>query len=219
VLFRFGFLSRRSYCCEESAEASLEDAAILSNHAAGIAVEKAGTSTVTANELSRRISNEESKIKTKEELMQIISEFKARGKKVVWTNGCFDLLHEGHVRYLKSAKKMGDLLIVGLNSDESVRKLKGPTRPIRPQEARAEILASLESTDYIVIFEETDVADIVSFLKPDIYIKASDYDLEKMNQKERKALESYGAKIVFIPIEVDISTTKILNKMQEHHKD
>jgi rfaE bifunctional protein nucleotidyltransferase chain/domain len=153
------------------------------------------------------------KILSKEKLKQIIRKYKSKGKKVVWTNGCFDLIHSGHVRYLNSAKKLGDILIVGLNSDKSVRQLKGPDRPIQPQDQRAEVLAALDSVDYVTIFNDTRVTKILNYLKPDIFAKGGDYTLEKMDQNERKVLESYGAKIRFIPVEINTSTSKMLDKI------
>ena len=158
--------------------------------------------------------NFKDKIKTKEELVKIIGKLRKLGKSVVWTNGCFDLLHIGHARYLANARNFGDILIVGINSDKSVRALKGPTRPIRPQEDRAELVAALESVDYVVIFEDLRVTNLLSYLQPDIFAKASDYNLDKMDQGERKAVEKYGGKIVFIPIEDNISTSKIIAQIK-----
>lgn len=207
-----------------AAGASLDDAVILANHAAGIKVEKFGTAAVSLSELEKRIfKEEESKIKTREELKAVISNYQAQGKKVAWTNGCFDILHQGHIRYLKSAAELGDVLVVGLNSDESVRKLKGPTRPIQTQDARAEIVAALEFVDYVTIFPETRVTPLMTYLQPDIWVKGGDYVKDSselrngkqlMDPDERRAIESYGGNIVFIPVEVDVSTTKIAEKMQ-----
>jgi len=207
-----------------AAGASLDDAVILANHAAGIKVEKFGTAAVSLSELEKRIfKEEENKIKTREELKAVISNYQAQGKKVVWTNGCFDILHQGHIRYLKSAAELGDILVIGLNSDESVRKLKGPTRPIQTQDARAEIVAALEFVDYVTVFPETRVTPLMTYLQPDIWVKGGDYVKDSselkngkqlMDQDERRAIESYGGNIVFIPVEVDVSTTKIADKLQ-----
>ena len=153
-------------------------------------------------------------IKTQEELIKIIDEQKSRGKKIVWTNGCFDLLHVGHVRYLQNAKKLGDLLIVGLNSDESIKKLKGPSRPLQPEDERAEILSSLEFVDYVLIFPETSVENYLEMFKPDVFAKGGDYTLEKLNQSERKIVEGYGGKIALINLIEGKSTTNIINMLK-----
>ena len=207
-----------------AAGASLDDAVVLANHAAGIKVEKFGTAAVSLSELEKRIfKEEESKIKTREELKAIISNYHSQGKKIIWTNGCFDILHQGHIRYLKSAAELGDFLVVGLNSDESVRRLKGPTRPIQNQDARAEIIAALNFVDYVTVFNEERVTSLMSSLQPDVFVKGGDYVKDSrelrdgkqlMDQDERRAIESYGGQIVFIPVEVDISTTKLADKMQ-----
>lgn len=193
---------------------SLEEAAILANHAAGIAVSKYGTYNVKLNELERVLLGEEGKLKTFSELVDIINDLKRKGKTIIWTNGCFDILHEGHINYLKKAKELGNYLIVGLNSDESVTKLKGKDRPIRPEQARAEILSALQFVDYLMIFPENSVEKYLYKLQPQIYVKAGDYNIKKMNQEERKAIESYNGKITFIPVESNISTTKIIESIK-----
>jgi D-beta-D-heptose 7-phosphate kinase/D-beta-D-heptose 1-phosphate adenosyltransferase len=202
-----------------AAGANIDEAMIVANCAAGIKVEKVGTSAVRISEVEDRMFKEERKIKSREEMKQIIDECRKKGKKVVWANGCFDILHEGHVKALKKTREKGDLLVVGLNSDSSVRQLKGAGRPIRHQEARAEILASLECVDYVVIFDELDAAEMLGYLKPDIFVKSSDYSIEKMNSEERKILESYGAEIKFVPLEIGsdnlkISSSDIIDKMR-----
>lgn len=131
--------------------ANLEEAANIANHAAGVVVEKIGTSRVGLSELERSLSGSEQKVKTKEELKDILDRERTRGKKIVWTNGCFDLIHPGHVEYLEEAKSLGDVLVVGLNSDRSVRRLKGQGRPKIQEQARAKVLSGFESVDYIVI--------------------------------------------------------------------
>src|SRR4030043_1175196 len=110
------------------------------------------------------------KIKGREELHRIIKDLKAKGKKIVFTNGCFDLLHVGHIRYLEEAKALGDILVVGINSDQSVRRIKGPYRPILPEEERAEILSGLGCVDYVTIFDEADHLELVSSLQPHILV-------------------------------------------------
>lgn len=118
-----------------------------------------------------------SKIILRNELGEIVSRLKSEGKKIVFTNGCFDLLHLGHVRYLKDAKKLGDVLIVGLNSDTSVRRLK-PQRPINDERARAEVLASLEMVDYVMLFSEDTPYEIIKLIKPDVLVKGGDWSKE-----------------------------------------
>jgi len=147
-----------------------------------------------------------------EELLEVLEE-KRKGKKVVFTNGCFDILHAGHVDYLEKAKKLGDILIVGLNSDSSVRKIKGKKRPIIPQEMRAKVLSSLKPVDYVVIFEEDTPERLIKAIKPDILVKGGDWPLEKIVGRE--FVESYGGKVLTIPFEYDISTTKIIQKVVE----
>lgn len=147
-------------------------------------------------------------------LKQIVAEQKNLKKRMVWTNGCFDILHVGHVRYLQEAKKLGDVLIIGLNSDDSVRKLKGLERPLQSEEDRAEILAALECVDYIIIFPEPTVERYLKELHPEIFVKGADYTREKMHQGERKMIEDYGGKIVFLHFIPGKSTTSLVEKIK-----
>jgi D-glycero-beta-D-manno-heptose 1-phosphate adenylyltransferase len=133
------------------------------------------------------------KIKTLAELKRIIASLRRRGKRIVLANGCFDLFHIGHVRYLRAAKARGDVLVVALNSDASVRALKGPGRPVMRQSERAEILAAFECVDYVTIFGEPNVEKILLALKPDVHAKGSDYTLETV--PERETVKSYGGEI------------------------
>ena len=198
-----------------SSGSSLKDAAILANYAAGIAVSNPGTYNVKLSELEERVSGEKEKIKTPEQLRSIIADLKRKNKKVIWTNGCFDLLHEGHVNYLRRARELGDCLVVGINSDLSIRKLKGKNRPIINENARMEIISSLEAVDYVMLFPETSVEKYMQMLKPNTFVKAGDYSLKIMNQNERKAIESYGGEITFIPIKDAVSTTEIIKKIRK----
>jgi D-beta-D-heptose 7-phosphate kinase/D-beta-D-heptose 1-phosphate adenosyltransferase len=207
-----------------AAGSNMSDAINLANHAAGIKVEKFGTAAITLSELEKRIFKEESKIKTREELKEIISDYHKQGKTVAWTNGCFDILHQGHVRYLKQAAEYGDVLVVGLNSDESVRQLKGQGHPRQNQDARAEILSAIEVIDYITIFPDMRVTSLMKYLQPDIFVKGGDYvespeehvpGKQVMDQDERKAIRQYGGKIKFIPVEVNISTSKIIQDIRD----
>jgi len=177
--------------------ASLEDSAILSNYAAGLAVEKTGTAMITLSELEKRIFKEESKIKNPEELREIIQGYQKKAKKVVWTNGCFGHLHDGHVKYLKKAKSYGDILIVGINSDESIKRIKGES--IRPQDARLEIISSLECVDYTLLFNDDTAIGLLGYLKPDVFVKA-DNPRNTINQEEVNTVQGYGGKFSLIPL-------------------
>jgi rfaE bifunctional protein nucleotidyltransferase chain/domain len=132
------------------------------------------------------------------------------GKTIVLTNGCFDLLHVGHVRYLFAAKQLGDVLVVGLNGDESVRELKGPTRPINSESDRAELLAALEMVDHVVIFHEKRATRLVQELRPDVYAKGGDYTIETLNPEELAALQEVNARIEILPHMTGKSTTQLI---------
>jgi rfaE bifunctional protein nucleotidyltransferase chain/domain len=132
----------------------------------------------------------------------------AQGGVTVFTNGCFDLLHVGHLRYLQQARQLGDRLVVGVNSDASVRALKGPTRPIVTAVERAEMLAGLRCVDYVVIFDELTASSIITALKPAVYAKGGDYDVE--NLPEAPAVQAYGGVIQLVPFEPGHSTSSIL---------
>jgi glycerol-3-phosphate cytidylyltransferase len=147
-----------------------------------------------------------------EELIKLLNS-EERKSKVVFTNGCFDLIHLGHVRYLKEAKNLGDILVVGLNSDYSVKKLKGKGRPILPQEARAEIISSLSFVDYVVIFDEETPERLISLIKPDVHVKGGDYKGKEI--PERKIVESYGGKVILVNMVKGYSTTSLIEKVKK----
>ncbi len=160
---------------------NIDDAVEFANLAAGVVVSKIGSATATINEIieyesSLNKSSSDEHIKTLDEIATLSSELKSRGKKIVFTNGCFDILHTGHVRYLETAKSYGDVLILGLNSDKSVKALKGESRPINPQIDRAYVLAALEAVDYVVIFNEGTPYDLIKTIKPHILVKGGDYE-------------------------------------------
>ena len=144
---------------------------------------------------------------------EIIENAKAQNKKVVFTNGCFDILHSGHVTYLEEAKKLGDILVVGVNSDTSVKKLKGETRPVNSQLDRTFVLNGLKSVDYTVIFEENTPKDLIAFLKPSVHVKGGDY--KKDDLPETKIVESYGGEVVILNFVEGKSTTNIINKINQ----
>ena len=145
-------------------------------------------------------------------ILEIVCNLKKENKTVVMTNGCFDILHAGHVRYLKMSKKCGDVLVVGLNSDSSVKALKGESRPINNQSDRAEVLSGLEAVDYIVLFDEISPVKLLETIKPDIYTKGADYTIETL--PEAKTVQSYGGRIEFIQLVEGKSTTKIIDKIK-----
>jgi rfaE bifunctional protein nucleotidyltransferase chain/domain len=148
-----------------------------------------------------------------EELSKHSKHLRAAGKKLVATNGCFDLLHVGHVRYLKAARALGDLLAVGLNGDRSVRELKGKGRPIIAERDRAEILAALQCVDLVTIFPEARATQFIAAGHPAVYVKGGDYSSETLNQEERALLKEIGAKIQIIPFEPGYSTSRLLEQI------
>ncbi len=148
-------------------------------------------------------------------LFKVIEELKKNQNKIVFTNGCFDILHRGHIEYLAKGKELGDILIVAVNSDESVRKLKGNNRPINKLEDRMFLLASLSFVDYVTSFAETTPIEIIKIIKPHIHIKGGDYSIQKL--PEREIVEFYGGKVYIIPLIEGYSTTKILSKNQSEH--
>ncbi len=144
------------------------------------------------------------------ELKEIIEKEKAGGRRIVFTNGCFDIIHKGHVRYLKEAKTLGDILVVGLNSDSSVRRIK-PGRPINNEEDRAEVLASLEPVDFVVIFEEDTPYEIIKFLGPHILVKGGDWKVEDIVGSD------LVEKTISLPYVEGISTTEIIRRIKTQH--
>ena len=151
------------------------------------------------------------KLVSRDHIGGIVDKSKAVGKTLVFTNGCFDIIHAGHVRYLSEAKKLGDCLIVGLNSDRSVKELKGPTRPLNHQEDRAEVVAALAAVDYVIIFDERTAESLVNEVKPDIYVKGGDYCIEEI--PEAKIVASNGGKTILIPEVPGRSSTNMIKKI------
>ena len=199
------------------AGASLRDAAFLGNVAAGIAVAQTGVVTVSNAEVRDALIEGEpvktNKLKTLEQMSAIMKRLKREGKCVVWTNGCFDILHVGHIMYLQEARKEGDVMVVGLNSDASVKKNKGPERPVVGERDRAQVLSALECVDYIVIFDEKTPMPLLEALQPDVYAKGGDYTIDTIVQEERRLVEAYGGAIAIIPGREGQSTTYIINKI------
>jgi D-beta-D-heptose 7-phosphate kinase / D-beta-D-heptose 1-phosphate adenosyltransferase len=192
----------------------IDDAVEFSNLAAGVVVGKIGSATASLNEIieyesSLNKSTSDEHIKTLSEITTLSEELKARGKKIIFTNGCFDILHAGHVRYLETAKSYGDVLILGLNSDRSVTELKGEGRPINIQLDRAYILAALEAVDYVVVFDEDTPYDLIKAIKPHTLVKGGDYEGKQVIGQdiadELKLVQFVDGK----------STTKTIEKIQQ----
>ena len=200
---------------------TIEESARIANLAAGIVVGKVGTSTVSGEELidvaGRRMSDSDTKIKTPEILAPVLDRERALGRKVVFTNGCFDLLHVGHVKYLQKARNLGDLLILGLNSDDSIRRLKGPKRPLIGEEERAHLLAALKCIDYVVVFDEDTPLEMIRVLRPDILVKGGDYSPDGVVGKE--LVESFGGRVEIVPFVDGKSTTNIIEKILQQYRD
>lgn len=157
-----------------------------------------------------------SKIVTLKDLVQKVGDFRKSGKRVVFTNGCFDILHVGHVRYLAAARSEGDILVVGLNSDESVRSIKGGKRPIVCQDQRAEVLASLWCVDYIVLFDDPDPLKLIQTIKPDVLVKGDDWPEENIIGAD--FVKAKGGQVVRVSVVPDISTSRIIQKIVKMHR-
>lgn len=196
-----------------SASKSIEDAASFANLAAGVVVGKLGSATVTLDEIeeyeaSLHKSTSDAHIKSFEDIKKIVERYRANGKKVVFTNGCFDILHVGHVKYLQEAKSFGDVLIVGLNSDASVSRLKGPKRPVNLAEDRAYILAALEAVDFVVPFEEDTPYELIKMIKPHTLVKGGDYEGMDVVGTE------FADELKLVDFVDGKSTTKTIQKIQ-----
>jgi D-beta-D-heptose 7-phosphate kinase/D-beta-D-heptose 1-phosphate adenosyltransferase len=153
----------------------------------------------------------ESKIQELKDLKKIRAQLRSKGKKIVFTNGCFDLIHNGHVHLLKKAKRHGDILVVGINADESVTRLKGPHRPVFALKERLEILEALEAVDYLISFSEDTPQKLISVLLPDVLVKGGDWKPEEIVGKEE--VESAGGKVVVIPYLESYSTSEIISRI------
>ena len=156
-----------------------------------------------------------SKIVRLNELGGRVEQLRANGKRIVATNGCFDLLHVGHVRYLEAARAQGDVLVVGVNGDQSVRELKGSGRPINNERDRADVLAALESVDLVTIFPEARATRFIELVAPDVYVKGGDYSSETLDAEERAALQKIASKIDILPFEKGYSTSGIIEKLRK----
>jgi len=158
--------------------------------------------------------NSQDKILSRNELVPWRESLRRAGRRLAVTNGCFDLLHAGHVAYLEAARETADALLVAVNSDASVRRLKGPQRPINAEINRARVLAALACVDAVTIFDEPDATTVLAILKPDIYVKGGDYTLDTINQDERRLVERLGGRVLILPGVPGLSTTQILHRLQ-----
>jgi D-beta-D-heptose 7-phosphate kinase/D-beta-D-heptose 1-phosphate adenosyltransferase len=195
---------------------SFENSAYIANKAAGIVVGKMGTATVSKEELSCALNpsgNRHSlKRKNLPELLRLVKELKKQGKKIVFTNGCFDLLHSGHINFFSESRRLGDLLIVALDDDESVKRLKGRGRPVISEEERARILCALDSIDYVTVFSAVELDSIIRQIQPDILTKGSNYTYQKVYGRE--LVEQSGGRVALIPVTDKISSTGIISNIR-----
>ena len=159
----------------------------------------------------------EDKIKNLEQIQGIVRVLKSKRRKIITTNGCFDLLHFGHVRFLEKARSLGDVLIVGINSDQSVRKNKGGSRPIIGAKERSRVVAAIESVDYVLIFNELDPSSWLSKVNPDIHVKGRDRNIQEI--KERRCVINGGGKVLLLPLIRGVSTTKTIKRIKDLNKE
>ncbi len=201
-----------------SGGASLQDASLAANRAAGFVVGKAGTYAIGKEELLAELKKDPfsaslSKVMSLEQAVSQVKSWKAEGKRIVFTNGCFDILHAGHVYCLEKAKSLGDRLVVGLNSDSSIRRLKGPDRPVNAEHFRERLLAALSPVDLVVLFEEETPLSLIKAMEPDFLVKGGDYMADEIVGAEETA--SWGGKVVVVPRFGNLSTTGILKAVSE----
>jgi D-beta-D-heptose 7-phosphate kinase/D-beta-D-heptose 1-phosphate adenosyltransferase len=192
------------------------EAAHVANIGAGIVVGKMGTATVSLQEMEAALSGGgERKVLSRSDVFNCLQAERAKGRQVVFTNGCFDLLHVGHIQYLQQARNLGDLLVVGLNDDASVGRVKGEGRPLIEERQRAELLAALMCVDYVVYFPEDTPDELIRALRPDILVKGGDYSRDQV--AGRSFVESYGGRVEVLPFVDGVSTTKIVKTIIERY--
>jgi D-beta-D-heptose 7-phosphate kinase/D-beta-D-heptose 1-phosphate adenosyltransferase len=196
-----------------AASAPTENAAEIASAASSIVVEKDGTSACPQQELCSYFSSDEKIVTDIFQLAARLATYRRERRRIVFTNGCFDILHRGHVNYLNRAKALGDVLIVGLNSDDSVRRLKGPARPINSLEDRSEILAALSCVDHLVPFDDDTAHNLIRIIQPDVFVKGGDYSRETL--PEAKLVEELGGSMEILPYLEDHSTTGIIERIRE----
>lgn len=191
----------------------IENAAEIANAAAAVVVQKDATERCTNSQLSAWFNSIPKFVSDTDELLPLVADLRAAGKKIVFTNGCFDLIHKGHVNLLHKAKQAGDVLIVGVNTDESTRRLKGPERPVVTLQDRIAVLAALESVDFLIPFEEESPVEIIQIIKPNVFVKGADYTKESI--PEFPVLEKMGSEIKIISSDPAFSTSNIIHKIHE----
>ena len=202
-----------------SGGSDLEGAVTLANIAAGIVVGKLGTAVVSATELRRAVRQEQGVgrgVMTREQLRLAVEDARGQGERLVFTNGCFDIVHAGHVGYLEQARKLGERLIVAVNSDASVRGLKGDGRPVNPVERRMAVLAALESVDWVVSFEEDTPRNLLEELRPDLLVKGGDYP-DKSAVIGWDIVEGYGGEVRVLEQVDSLSTSGIVERIRDPH--
>jgi D-beta-D-heptose 7-phosphate kinase/D-beta-D-heptose 1-phosphate adenosyltransferase len=202
-----------------AAGASYRDAVRLANVAGGLEVEKIGVATVTRDEIRSDILHGElghqggaNKVFGIDALATEVEQCRRAGQRIVFTNGCFDVLHAGHVQYLQEARAQGDVLVVALNSDSSVRHLKGPNRPVNAIEARAVVIAGLQAVDYVTVFDAATPREIIARIRPDVLVKGADYRREDVVGHD--IVESYGGRVHLANLREGLSTTNILHRLK-----
>jgi D-beta-D-heptose 7-phosphate kinase/D-beta-D-heptose 1-phosphate adenosyltransferase len=195
-----------------AAGADAASAAEAAAAAAAIVVAKDGTSCCTAQELKLRLAGRAHFDSALESLLPVLEERRSRGKRIVLTNGCFDILHRGHITYLNQARKLGDLLVVGVNSDESIRRLKGPERPINTLEDRLQVLAALSCVDHVVAFDDDTPHRLVKAIRPHIFVKGGDYTRQRL--PEAALVEELGGRVEILPLVGERSTTRLISKIR-----
>jgi D-beta-D-heptose 7-phosphate kinase/D-beta-D-heptose 1-phosphate adenosyltransferase len=204
-----------------SAGASLEDAVRLANLAAGLEVSKLGVVPISREELLEALHQEESpgrgKGRSAAELADRLAACRRRGQRIVFTNGCFDLLHAGHARLLSFARSQGDVLVVGLNSDASVRRLKGEGRPVTPEAERVELLSALSCVDHVLVFDEDTPQQAVEQVAPDVLVKGEDW--REKGVVGREFVEGRGGKVILFPLTPGRSTTDLLRRLAERPRE
>ncbi|OED41760.1 bifunctional heptose 7-phosphate kinase/heptose 1-phosphate adenyltransferase [Endozoicomonas sp. (ex Bugula neritina AB1)] len=203
-----------------SAGSDMPQAAALANIAAGLVVAKVGTATISMPELRREVNRElgvERGAVTPDQLMTALEDSRAHGEKIVFTNGCFDILHAGHVGYLEQARKQGDRLVLAINGDESIRRLKGEGRPINPVDRRMAVMAGLEAVDWVVNFDDDTPENLLHMVKPDVLVKGGDYTLDEV--VGAPIVQAYGGEVKVLAFLDNCSTTAIVEKIRDKKEE
>jgi D-beta-D-heptose 7-phosphate kinase/D-beta-D-heptose 1-phosphate adenosyltransferase len=202
-----------SFALALAAGAYTHAAAELASAAAAVVVERDGTTTCSAGELRGYLTGIEKHVTDLNLLSARVAFYRQHEQRIVFTNGCFDILHRGHITYLNRAKEQGDVLIVGVNSDDSVKRLKGPSRPINLLEDRVQVLAALSCIDHIIPFEEDTPSDLIRAIRPDVFVKGGDYTRETL--PEAPLVEELGGRVEILPYVDDHSTTLIIDRIRQ----